>query len=316
MPILLDNNVFRALTHRNSQGDRARLLRDIRAMEVAGSGRLFFALTPFSVLEAIGVVPPSPSLDFAPIPIEAGREAEAIEKMSDEILRQALEFYEQTPALSEANLLFKADEQRLHTRPDALPFFDRCITDVIKNREARCHMIACLAVDTLFKFDFPCRTLPFFQVRFLAMLFSVDEIDNSVSLFRVVKKIWDAVYSRMYRDPASFNRERLLKAQKHMEIKKSRDLVDCDLIHYLCVGFMTGDHRSPVIGCTTDDLDTIVTRIAVFKTIQEQYSKDALKMMGRKRNEVVRHEPGTVIHCTPNARVKGSIRVADIPVIG
>ena len=312
MLLLLDNNIFRALTRKSGQGDPARFFRDVQASGLAGTDSPSLALTPFSVLEAIGVVPPAARLTLPSVPVEPGLEQDAVEKICGEILNQAMAHYEQCSDLSEASLIARAREQRAYTRPDAVSFFDRCITEVIENPDARRHMLACLATDALFKFNFPRPLLPHFHVRFLAMLLSRHEVDNSVSLFRVVKRIWDALYYQMYQSQKSLDRDRLVTAQKYMKIKNDRDYLDCDLIHFLCVGLVANDQRSPVLAFTTDDLNAVVNRISVFKAIQEQFRENALKVTGRKAEEVVCHEQGVLVHCTSDSHLRDFVRVADI----
>ena len=315
MLLLLDNNVFRSLTHRNSQGEPTRFLKEIKEQGlVAHESRISFALTPFSMLEAIGIVAPTPALVYPSASLGCGEQdqAELIEDAVNDLLGQALNFYSQSPELSQANLEERAVEQRGFTKQNALHFFDQCVTEVLADSNARHHMIACLAADAVFKFNFPIDLLPYFHTRFLRMLFSEDEIDNSAGLFRVMKRIWDVLYNKMYADPQNFNRVRLRQAQRRMAISNDHDFLDCDLIHYLCVGYVVGQNRFPVIGFTTDNFKTIATRIAVFKAISEQYLQSALQLSKHPEDAKVRHEQGTLVYCGPDAQLLNFAHVEDI----
>lgn len=315
MLLLLDNNVFRSLTHRNNRIEPAHFLEEIKERGlVAHDIRISLALTPFSLLEAIGIVAPTPTLVYNPASVRRGEQdqVEAIEIAVDDLLGQALDFYEQSPTILQANLQARAVEQRGYTKQTALHFFDQCVTRVLADANTRHHMIACLAADAVFKFNFPNGLLPYFHNRFLSMLFSEDAIDNSAGLFRVMKRIWDVLYTQMYADPQNFNRERLEQAQQRMAIANDHDFLDCDLIHYLCVGYVVGQNRFPVIGFTTDNFETIATRIAVYKAINERYRQSALQLINRPEDAVVRHEQGTLVHCGPDAQLVNFVRVEDI----
>ncbi len=316
MLLLLDNNVFRALIHRNSGGNLERFLEDVRASPFVEPGcEMSFLLTPFSLLEAIGIVPPPALLALNQVQPIQGNESEATEAMTDDMLRQACEFFECCTEISEANLKSKVSEQRNYTQDASLSFFDLCVTKVLEKPETRRHIIACLAVDAVFKYSYPHEQLPHFHVRFLAMLFSRDEVDNSASLFRVIKRIWDVLFNKMYSDLESYNLQRLEQARQCMAIENQHDFLDCDLIHFLCVGYIVRDRRLPVIAFTMDNFDTVCTRISVFKAIQEAFRSKALEILKQKEEDVVMHEQGILVSCNSNAQLVHWIRVQDIQPI-
>jgi hypothetical protein len=325
MLILLDNNVFRSLTHRNCGGEPNRFFQEVRAQGlIAPYAPISLALTPFSLLEAIGIRAPTPALFYTRSPIRSGEKdqvkldeerRETIDGAIDDLLGQAINFYEQCPAISQANLKARAVEQRGYTKPTALGFFDRYVTNVLADVNARRHMIACLAADAVFKFNFPHDLLPHFHEQFLRMLFSRDEIDNSAGLFRVMKRIWDVLYTQMYADSQNFNRERLAQAQQRMAIANDHDFLDCELVHYLCVGYVVGQNRSPVIGFTTDDFKTVEMRIAVFKATAEQYRQSILQITNHTEEELVHHEQGTLVRCGSDAQLLEFVHVKDIQPI-
>ena len=97
-----------------------------------------------------------------------------------------------------------------------------------------------------------------------------------------------------------------------MAIRNNRDFLDCDLIHFLCVGYVVGERRMPVIAFTMDDIDTVSTRVSVFKAIQEQFRSQALSIINRREEEAVLHEQGILVQCAPDAQLAHWIRVRDI----
>ena len=82
-----------------------------------------------------------------------------------------------------------------------------------------------------------------------------------------------------------------------MVIANDHDFLDCDLVHYLCVGYVSGPKHFPVIGFTIDDFETVATRIAVFKAIGEQYRMSILQVTNHTADELVRREQGTLVQC-------------------
>ena len=227
MHLLLDNNVFRSLTQIGRQGDLPTFLKEVRTTGLVDpTDKLSLAMTPFSLLEAIGVVPPNPTISLPAALVDGvGQE----EEICDCLLKQAFLFLEQCPDMSEQRLLEKAQEQRLYTKNDVLVFFDETVVGPLKQPDAYRHIIRCVAIDALFKYPFSNTLAPNMQVQFLTLLFSRSEVDNAASLFRVMKRLWDNVYSPMYSDKASFDHQYVTRASEQMRLKNDRDYLDCDL---------------------------------------------------------------------------------------
>jgi len=128
--------------------------------------------------------------------------------------------------------------------------------------------------------------------QFLRLLLSNNELDNSAALFRVIRRIWEILLQGKMLNKPGYNQQNLKKVNRCMAIKNQRDFVDCELVHYLCEGYLNGNKRVPIVGFTMDDLNTVATRISVQKAISEQYREmkagsAAVKRMAKAQGKLV-----------------------------
>jgi hypothetical protein len=262
---LLDNNVFRLLCE--TPGGHAiktfNACLDTLPQPPSDGDSAALMLTPATLLEAIGVVPPTPNLRLPANLLRSEQSQEIMEFLLDGALR----FYEGHPAMSKDVLVSRAEKQRSFVAPEAEPLFDICVARIVSSADFEKHVHTMLSFDYLYKYDYPSVVRADMHKLFVPHFFMKNEMISGLAKFRLGKQLWDVALREMER---SFSGQPdFEEARKAMQIKTRRDLLDCDLVHLLCLGVTHDGASYPVAAFTTDDAKSILPRIAVYKGILE-----------------------------------------------
>jgi hypothetical protein len=307
---LLDNNVFNTLT--SSKGGEAivRLNHALDRFPELKNGTLTaIKLTPFGVLEAIGVVPPKPPQVQIP-PATAKLEAPAV---ANYLMAEFEQYLGRRDELKLERLLELAETRKGYIAPEASELFDICVAHPLNAAGAEGTIKKCLAFDYLFKFQFSKRLAPEMHRFFVPLLFNTTGLQSHVGKFRFARRLWEQIYPDLVK--SNPRRLQVLEAyNRSMSLKNTRDYLDCDIVHFLCIGYDQGSRQFPVVVFTHDDLFTTLDRIAIFKGVlavaRGMFEPAALESIERA---AVSHCPGALVPCSPDGGFESYVRVADIP---
>jgi hypothetical protein len=248
---LLDTNFFREAT--KSPGNRllAALIPQLRAggLEFGLGNPTAIRLSPFALLEALGVVPtmpPKPVVNFT-------------HKNPNEVYRQifdyACNYFLGLPELKDAYLRQKQKEQAAYIIPEALDLFNVCVTGILdRDLDINSVFATFLALDYFFKYPFT-RDIFISMGAFLGAAFFSDVPEQSpVSRFRVSMRMYDLLRSNLQAFPGS---EKYAAAFK---VQSERDLLDTDIIQDVTFGFPYGGERHRVVALTFDNAKIVEAR--------------------------------------------------------
>lgn len=248
---LLDTNFFREAT--KSQGNRllGTLIPHLRSagLEFGLRNRTAIRVSPFALLEALGVVPsmpPKPVVNFS-------------HKNPNEVYRQifdyACNYFRGLPELQEAYLKQKQKEQVAYVIPEALDLFNVCVTGILdRDLDINGVFATFLAGDYFFKYPFP-REIFISMGAFLGAAFFSDVPEESpVSRFRVSMRMYDLIRSNVQAYPGY---EKYAAAFK---VKSERDFLDTDIIQDVTYGYPYGGERHRVVALTFDNAKIVEAR--------------------------------------------------------
>jgi hypothetical protein len=260
----LDNNIFRALcTSPNGEAIRNlhNSISNIPFLE--SSKNIAFKLTPFSILEEIGIKPPKMfKISTAEITL-----LENALNIAEYLTSKAKKFYMESEIISLEQINKKAVEQEKYVTPEAKNFYCELVKERVNEEGFIDYLYNQLVMDYLMKYDYGVELeeimLPFFNFQFFMDDNFANYVSNDISKFRLAKKVWNKYYNNnqhgkdlLITTLDSFN--------EAMDIDKHADYLDCELIHFCCLGAFYNQKRSPVIGYTTDDPGYIIPRINIY----------------------------------------------------
>jgi hypothetical protein len=287
---LLDTNLFREAT--KSQNNQ--LLRTLvpalraRGLEFGLGTTTAIRVSPFALLEALGIVPTMPpKLEINCI----GKDPKEIYR---ELFDDACAFFRQLPELQEAFLRRKHAEQIAYVNPEALELFNVCVTGILERDIDITGVFATfLASDYFLKYPFKREVFNSMRA-FLAVIFFSDVPENSpASRFRLSMRMFDLIREQMQSLPEYATESAALK------IKNSRDLLDTDIVQDITYGFPFNGERHRVVALTFDEARVVLTRAHLHRqvglSLATKCTEDAFV------REVVRpfitHPGGLVVQC-------------------
>jgi len=303
---VLDNNAFRSACSRGS----GNYIRNLNAsIEVGISNRprdTKFRLRPFTVLEAIGVrIPTINSIKIPNDILKSRQRALCFSYLYEEYKQIILS----KPEINKDELIRLSIHQRGYVSQEALDLYDRCITNVVDQSDFYDRIISSITFDYVLKHEYPKNLAPEMHHFFCSFLFTDDLGMMDYSLMRVVKAMWDRVFSDFSRK-GPMGDAFYKRANKAMKIKRFGDYLDCDIIHYLCMGTVNHMHRDPVVVFTEDSAQIIEDRVSIYKGFLQVVHK----MSPSLRMPIVPHE-GIIIQCGEDGRFKKTINVSSIPAM-
>jgi hypothetical protein len=256
---LFDTNIFRAATKSPGGKLLQTLLHHLGArlgLQFNDGGQRAFRITPFGLLEALGIVPPKPPetrFDF---------DTKAPNQIYSALVDSAKAFYSTQPQLQKDFLLEKHDEQRGFTTPQAMWLFDTCVTSVLNRDVDLTGAIASfLAHDYFFNYQFTPRTFKRL-IPLLACMFFIDAPqEGPASRFRISKRMHDQIQGNLQYLPE------YPKIAPALKMKAWKDLLDTDIIQDITFGFPYEGTRHRVTALTFDNAETLEQRAILHRQV-------------------------------------------------
>jgi hypothetical protein len=259
----LDNNIFRLICS-SPNGDVIRkLYNSISNLPFNKfSNKIAFKLTPFSILEEIGVTPPK-MYKILTAEIILLDDAASI---AEYLTLKAKKYYMESEFISLDYLNKKAIEQEKYVTIEAKKIYYELVKERINEEGFIDYLYNQLIMDYLMKFDYGIeleeRMLSFFNLQFFISDNILFNISNDINKFRLARKLWNKYYNYNHNNNLLINS--LDSYNKAMGLDKHGDYLDCELIHFCCVGVFFNQERLPVISYTTDDPENIIPRIIIW----------------------------------------------------
>lgn len=301
---LLDTNFFREAT--KSPGNRllGTLIPRLQAagLEFGLGNRTAIRVSPFALLEALGVVPkmpPKPNVDFSG-------------KSPNDVYRQIFDYacyhFRNLPELQDAYLRRKRDEQAAYVIPEALGLFDVCVTGILaRDIDINGVFATFLAGDYFFKYPFPRDTFNSMGA-FLGAAFFSDVPENSpVSRFRLSMRMYDFIRNDMRSAPGHETHSDALK------IKADRDLLDTDIVQDVTYGYPYEGERHRVIALTFDNAKVVQSRAILHRQAGISMAKKCTGADFIKNvvNPFLSHPGGIIIQCDASGAIIDAIDLSD-----
>lgn len=266
--IFLDNNFYRKLCTTKDGSALQRWFSSIQKEPMLASavvgGRLEPYITPFSILEALGITVPYPDLRI-PSRLNSGPRA-AIDQL-EFVDGEAKKYFAGLDVLKPANLQRRFAEQALYTHTSSKPIERMHLEGGLGDPNLQRNLVTALSFDYLTKFPFAKeyrKDLRGFV--FVHWLFIQNSLLSGLSKYRLAKTIWDDAFSEMQNTP-SLKVRGAEEINALMSLKTHRDFVDTELIHLAVHGYYKADGYRRLLCVTCDPHDTIVARVRIYKTL-------------------------------------------------
>jgi hypothetical protein len=307
----LDNNIYRDLTT-SANGEAIRNFN----LSIVDSGvipmiNVKLRMTPFTVLEAVGLKKiPDPNLIL---------NIQTLRKSPNEIISylssKARTFYLDSPILKREHLISLANKQSIkYTSNEGKELERRCVYKPLSFNLFEKILIDNLTFDYIYKFDFPQEKQFVITDFLLPSLFTDHSHISGLSKFRWAKKFWDKIYQNLNKTDLCVSQKEIIEGiNKSMKLKKLKDFLDCEIIHKVLVGdFVDGKYR-PSIAFTSDNGQDIINRIMVYKSFIEYLSENLSdKVSDHYRAIIAKWHSGMVVFCNSDGTFKGMKAVNEI----
>ena len=307
---ILDNNIFRILCSSEKGIAIKRLYKSISNFSfLQDKINIAIKLTPFSILEAIGIVPPKMYNLSLPTEIIQLKDATQI---ANYLSSKALGFYLESEVISLGMINKKALEQENYVTTEAKDIYNKLVLSIFNETGFIEYLQKQLVMDYLIKYDYPNEIDEIMMPFFGAQLFMNDEISSNISKFRLAKKLSNMYYNLIQHD-RNVHKAFLNTLQKSMNIDKHQDYLDCDLIHFACLGILINDERFPVICYTLDKPEIIIQRIEIYKSTIELFKYSLEKSNPNQINlPPINQAEGMFAFCSKEGDVYSMIEIRTI----
>jgi hypothetical protein len=244
--VFLDNNFYRRLCTTKDGSALQKWIASVQAAPTLASviigGRLEPYITPFSILEALGITVPYPDIRI-PAHLQSGARA-ALDQL-EFVDGEAKKYFAGLDVLRLEYLEQRFGEQSRYTHPSSKPIERMHLEGGLRDPNLRTNLITALSFDYLTKFPFSKEHRKGLRgFVFVHWLFLQNSLLSSLSKYRLAKLIWDDSFSEMKITPSL----RVPGAQDInalMSLKAHRDLVDTELVHLAVHGcYHGGSYRS------------------------------------------------------------------------
>ena len=309
---LLDNNIYRLLTklkmgdeldNFNSSIKKHRLLKNIPQKNIN------YSLTPFSIMEAIGITIPNPNI---PIP-EKFSNVQKRKELVEYLKKEARTYYSELDRISIKEIISSAEKQKKYTSKKAETIDNIFIQKPIKLNGYHEYFIESLIFDYVCKYEFPKPLQKLIFSEFLIpSFFWNDNITSRFSKFRIIKRLWDNTIYELENN-TRYPKELIKNLKNSMKLERNKDFLDCEIIHFACVGDYVNGKFNPVFAFTTDNKDVIINRIIVYKSMIHFFLNNISdKSYELKHNVINDWKQGMIIFCNKDGSFNDSIDVSDI----
>ncbi len=310
---ILDTNLFRKACKSKNGAFILNLNASLsRNLYLKNSEITAFKLTPFGLLEYLGIVPPHPTSIEIPANISESANSRAI---ADHIIIAAKAFYSACDELKLRNLKAKCAEQEAYVEYEARPLFDICVKNILDQPNIEEVIVGFLAFDYLYKHRFNVE-LEKIMLQYLSVHFFMDDaFSSSVSKFRLSKRVWDKIREDLVKQYK--NDEEKLKLieiyTNSMKIKNQRDFLDGDLVHYIAYGHEYNGQRCRVVALTCDDSFNVCDRVVLHRLVGDVIYNNCDKNVKALFQNMAKHKGGFVVTCNDDGHFTKILDISQLP---
>jgi hypothetical protein len=313
---LLDNNIYRPLMgSKNGEflKNFEKSIKSHRIFKDLTNQDIFYSITPFSIIEALGVTIPFPK---NLIPNEKLK-IKTYKEDFKELKTKAEKYFENLEDLKYENLLKKANEQSLYTNSESKQLEEILISNPLKIKELNKYFIQGFVFDYLCKYEFPLDIQNLVFSEFLIPTFFLNDKEISrFSKFRIIKRLWDNTYNQFEKSKI-LDKTLFKELNNSMKLKRNKDFLDCEIIHFSTIGDLINENHNPVYSFTMDKKETVINRVIVYKSMLYTFINKYLteKQYNKHKNIINEWKQGMIVFCDNKGNFIESIDVSNIKAI-
>lgn len=272
-----------------------------------------YSITPFSIMEALGITIPFPKnlISTKELTIKTYR------KGFKTLKEKAEEYFQSLEILTNANLIKTAKEQRLYTSEKSKELEKILITNPLKNSEFYNYFMKGLVFDFLCKHEFPQEIQKHIFSEFLIPTFFLNDREISrFSKFRIIKRLWDNSFYSLEKSEI-LDCKLISDLNKSMKLKRNRDFLDCEIIHFSTIGDLVNKNHNPVFSFTMDKKETVINRVIVYKSMLNLFINKVLTLDQYQNYEHIINnwKQGMIIFCDNKGNFTESVDISNIKAI-
>jgi hypothetical protein len=314
--VFLDNNFYRRLCTTKDGSALQKWIASIQGepglASVLIDGRLEPYITPFSILEALGITVPYPDIQ---VPAQLRKGARAALDQFEFVDAEAKKYFAGLDVLRPEYLEQRFREQSRYTHASSKPIERMHLEGGLRDPNLQRNLITALSFDYLVKYPYSRETRKGLRgFIFVHWLFLQNSLISSLSKYRLAKSIWDDAFAEMQQMPWL----RVPGAEdinELMSLKTHRDLVDTELIHLAVHGYYDGSGYRRLLCVTCDAQDTIVARIRIYKTLYKAclaFVEESSDMHTRYAHIMNQFANGLILICNDACEVVSVIDVSHV----
>ena len=312
---LLDNNIYREIVKSGNEIILENFNSDIKNHRIIKNiplKNINYSLTPFTIMEALGITIPYKKITLPSDLKKPNKYNEAIRFINDE----AKKHFNNLTLIKPEELLKKVKHQKKYTSLKAKEIAKIFIETPLTTKEFYNYFIEALVFDYVCKYEFTKEIQKIIFTEHLLPTFFLNNHEISrFSKFRIIKRLWDNSYDSLKKSIV-FPKGYMEEINNSMKLERNRDFLDCEIIHFACIGDCVETKYNPVFAFTQDDKKTIINRIIIYKsmikTILNDLSDDDYNIHKPIIND---WKQGMIIFCNSDGSIKESIDVSDIKTI-
>lgn len=309
---VLDSRVFRLLCDPERPAALDNFRASLARLRLAPEGRLpDLEMTPFAVLDAIGVLPPVfPALPYLPKTMGTLKAVEVGILIKESIQKE----FKAAPQLQPESLRWRMEALREATDPAAHEVVDLCLARFGTRDTFEEDLLEPLILDALFTFRFPEEYRERMNHLFDSFLLNKKVQVAGLTKMRRLKGVWDRSLLRLLRkNPRA--RGEILAADQGMRLRTYRDLLEWEVIHYAILGYARKAVH-PVIGFSLESRDTLEARCKAHKTALRAFLDDISpeELTGALRPWIRAWTPGWLVPCREDGTLEAAISTGEVPV--
>lgn len=312
---LLDNNIYQPLTKLKNGDELDNFNLSIKKhpiLKKISSQDINYSLTPFSIIEGIGITIPQPEILIPEKLSTVKKHKELVQYIKNE----AEIYYSNLNQINSEEIFLKAQIQSKYTNEKAKIIEEIFIHRPIKLNGFNNYLIESLVFDFVCKYDFPKEIQKVVFSKYLIPTFFMNEnITSRFSKFRIIKRLWDNSYHKLLHE-TSYPKEYINNLNNSMKLKKHSDYLDCEIIHFACIGDCLNGKYRPVFAFTGDNKETVINRIIVYKSMINLFLNIINENDYLLKKLIINDwKQGMIIFCNKDGSFNHSIDVSNIKAI-
>jgi hypothetical protein len=311
--LFLDNNFYRRLcTSKDGstfQNWVTSLNKSEQLRELILENRLEPYITPFAILEGLGITVPYPEIKL-PQHLKQGAH-NAVNQFSF-VNDEAKKYFASLNTLKIEHLQQRFLEQSEYTHPSAKAIERMHLMYGLQDNNLPNKLITSLSFDYVTKYQYSreCRK-GLRALVFVHGLFVQNSLMSGFSKYRLTKGMWEDAYEEMQQDP-SMKIEKADEIHQLMKLKKHKDFLDTDLIHLAVHGYFSNEAYRKIICITCDDYETILFRVRIYKTLYNaclSFVRESDDIYSNYETVLNQFANGVILICNNNCEVIQVINV-------